>query len=128
MAALAETGDWDAMLTSFVLYTGMPEDALQGFKQSPDWAAFLAVAPTLEHDYRILAEARASHETPARWRNIAVPVLVANGDASFPFMSAGADWVASGVPGAQRRAIAGQSHEFDPKVLGPVLRDFFTGA
>lgn len=124
MAALTETGDRDAMLTSFMFYTGMPDDALDGFKQSPDWAQFLTVAPTLEHDYRVLADARREETPPARWQNIAVPVMIANGDASFPFMDAGAAWVASGIPGAQRRVLAGQSHEFDPKVLGPVLGKF----
>jgi pimeloyl-ACP methyl ester carboxylesterase len=126
MAALGDKGDREAMLTSFVFYTGMPEEALQGFKQSPDWAPFVAVAPTLEHDYRILADARETDAPPARWGNITVPVMVANGDASFPFMDAGAAWVAGGVPGAQRLILPGQSHEFDPKVLGPELIRFFS--
>ena len=126
MAALAKTGDRDAMLTSFIAYTGMPAEALAEFKQSPVWRTFLSVAPTLEYDYRVLADARDSDGAPARWGKIAVPVMVVNGDASFPFMEAAADWVAAAVPGAQRRVMAGQSHEYDPKALGPVLRDFFT--
>lgn len=125
MAALRQSGDREAMLTSFLFYTGMPEGALEGFKQSPDWALFLSVAPTLEHDYRVLADARDTETPPARWGSIAVPVMVANGDASFPFMEAGAAWVAAGVPGAQRRVLAGQSHEFDPRVLAPELARFF---
>lgn len=64
--------------------------------------------------------------TRSRWRNVVVPVTAANGDASFPFMEAGAAWVAAGVPTAQRRVIAGQSHEFEAKVLGPELRTFFS--
>lgn len=125
MAALEKTGDREAMLTSFVFYTGMPEEALQGFKHSPAWAQFVAVALTLEHDYRVLADARETDAPPQRWGQIAVPVMVAHGDASFPFMEAGAKWVAAGVPGAQRQVIAGQSHEFDPAVLAPKLRQFF---
>ena len=108
-----------------MLGVGMPREAVDSFRQSPAWPAFAAVGLTIEHDYRIMAEATDGDRTPARWQTIQAPVLVVNGDASFPFIEAGAAWVAAAVPGAKRQVLPGQSHEFDPKVLGPVIAGFF---
>jgi pimeloyl-ACP methyl ester carboxylesterase len=125
MAALAAKGQGDAMMASFMAGVGMPPEAVEAFRQSPAWAGYAAVGLTLEHDYRIMAEAVDGDRPPARWHDIAVPVLVVNGDASFPFIEAGAAWVAEAVPNARRRVLPGQSHEFDPAILGPVLAEFF---
>lgn len=126
MAALAETGDAAGMMVKFITGVGMPPEAVEGFRQSPAWPPYEAVGLTLEHDYRILAEATDGNRAPERWQRAKMPVLVVDGDASFPFMKAGADWVAAALPNATRRTLAGQSHEFDPKVLGPVLAQFFS--
>jgi pimeloyl-ACP methyl ester carboxylesterase len=128
MAALAARGDAGGMMVKFMSEVGMPPDALEGFRRSPAWPAFEAVGLTLEHDYRIMAEATDGDAPPARWQGITVPVLVVNGDASYPFIAPGAEWVAAAVPGARRRILAGQGHDFDPKILGPVLADFLAGA
>ena len=125
MAALSAQGKGEEMMTAFMLGVGMPREAVDSFRQSPAWPAFAAVGLTIEHDYRIMAEATDGDRTPARWQTIQAPVLVVNGDASFPFIEAGAAWVAAAVPGAKRQVLPGQSHEFDPKVLGPVIAGFF---
>lgn len=128
MAALAAENRRADMMSAFLLGVGMPPETLAGFKQSPAWPAFAAVGLTLEHDYRVLAEARKTDAPPARWRNAAMPVLILDGDKSYPFMAAGADWVASGLENARRVTLAGQGHEFDPQKLAPVLTAFFTGS
>lgn len=125
MVALSEKGDADGMMVKFMSGVGMPPDALEGFRRSPAWPAFASVGLTLEHDYRVMAEATDGDHPPARWQDIDVPVLVVNGDASYPFIEPGAAWVAAAVPGARRQVLPGQSHEFDPKVLGPVIAGFF---
>lgn len=125
MAALSAKGDAAGMMATFLAGVGMPPEALEGFRQSPAWPAFAAIGLTIEHDYRVMAEATDGDRHPARWQTIEAPVLVVNGDASYPFIDAGAAWVASGVKGAIRQVLAGQSHEFDPKVLGPVIAEFF---
>lgn len=124
MAALSAQGRAADMMVSFLSGVGMPPEAVEDFRQSPAWPAFETVGLTLEHDYRILADARQSDKPPARWQQVASPVLVLDGDASFPFMRAGADWVASGLPNAARQTLAGQSHQYDPRVVAPVVLDF----
>ncbi|MGB3337363.1 MAG: alpha/beta hydrolase [Devosia sp.] len=125
MVVLSEQGDADGMMAAFMSGVGMPPEAVEGFRQSPAWPAFAAVGLTIEHDYRVMAEATDGDHPPARWQDVRVPVVVVNGDASYPFIEAGAAWVASAVRGARRKVLAGQSHEFDPKVLGPLLAEFF---
>lgn len=123
MAELARDGRSEDMMIRF-LEDVMPAEALEGFRQSPAWPAFAAVGLTIEHDYRVLAEAREGDAPPARWSGITAPALVVDGDQSFAFMKAGADWVAAGLPGAQRRTLAGQDHGYDPEVLAPIMLAF----
>ena len=124
MAALLQQGRAEDMMIRFLEGVGMSPEALAGFRASPAWPAFASIGATIEHDYRILAEATDGDRHPARWRQVTAPVLVVDGDASFPFMAGGADWVAAGVPGAERRTLAGQGHDFDPAVVAPVVRRF----
>ncbi len=123
MAALAQEGKAEDMMLAF-LGAVMPPDALEQFRRSPVWPAYAAIGLTLEYDYRILAAARQGDSPPARWSQIAAPVLVLDGDRSFPFMRAGADWVASGLPAAERRTLPGQDHGYDPAIMAPVIAEF----
>lgn len=125
MAALAAANKGPEMMRRFLSGVGMSPEALAGFEQSPSWPAFASVGLTVEHDYRVLADARRGDAPPERWQNAIMPVLVIDGDHSFPFMAAGADWVASGVHNGQRITLADQSHDVDPMVLAPLLNVFF---
>ncbi|KKB08822.1 alpha/beta fold hydrolase [Devosia chinhatensis] len=124
VAALAEKGDGEGMMCHFMGAFMSPEE-LEAFRRSPAWPAFAAVGATIEHDYRVMAEARDGDSQPARWRDVAVPVLVVNGDSSFDFIDAGAAWVAAGVPGASRRILPGQGHDVSEEALAPVMMAFF---
>ena len=125
MAVEAAQGRAAEMMSDFLLGVGMSREQLENFRQSPAWPAFATVGLTIEHDYRILADARAADTPPERWQNAIMPVLVIDGDQSFSFMAAGADWVASGLHNVERVTLADQSHEYDPTVLAPLLQVFF---
>lgn len=126
MAAMAAEGRSGDMMAAFMTGVGMPEDAVEGFRQSPAWAAYEPVGLTIEHDYRVMAEATDGNRHPARWQQARMPVLVVAGDASYPFILPGAEWVANGLPNVSRKTLPGQSHQFDPKVLGPVIAEFLS--
>lgn len=127
MEALAAKGQGGAMMEKFMGDIGMPPDHLEGFKQSPVWPAYESVGHTIAYDFRIMAEATDGNRFPERWRNITAKVLIINGDASYPFMAAGADAVAKAIPGARRKTLKGYGHEVPAEVLGPVLLEFFSG-
>jgi pimeloyl-ACP methyl ester carboxylesterase len=125
MAVLAAQGRAGDMMKDFLTGVGMSVEQIDGFMLSAAWPAFAAVGMSVEHDYRILSDARATDAPPERWQNAIMPVLILDGDQSYPFMKSGADWVASGLHNAERITLADQSHEYDPDVLGPVLSIFY---
>jgi pimeloyl-ACP methyl ester carboxylesterase len=125
MQALSAQDRGEDMMVNFMSTVGMPPDQLAGFRQSPVWPAYAAVGHTLAYDYAVLADAFEGDRMTRRWQEIRAPVLIANGDASYDFMAAGADRVAAAVPGAQRKTIPGVGHDAPPDVLAPMLAAFF---
>ena len=110
----------------FMMLVGMPAEALEGMHQHPLWPMFEAVAPTLAYDAAVLGE-DASVPT-SRAANIAVPALVMDGSASYPFMHVTAKALANAMPHAQHLTFEGQTHEVAAEVIAPVLRDFFASS
>jgi pimeloyl-ACP methyl ester carboxylesterase len=124
MERFKAVGDGASALAAFMRYTGASEDDLNGFKSSPAWPPFAAAGTTIAHDYRVLAEATKG-DMAARWRGVAQPVLLVNGDLSFPFMAAAADSVADALPNGQRKTLSGQRHDPAVDVIAPVIAEFF---
>jgi len=102
----------------------MPAEFVAGARTQPWWAATEALAHTLPYDATIMGDYSLPTERAAA---IAVPTLVIDGGASFGFMGQTADALAKVLPKGQRRTLAGQEHNIDPKVLAPVLKEFFAG-
>ncbi|WP_338608296.1 alpha/beta hydrolase [Pelagibacterium nitratireducens] len=127
MEAFKAHGDGAGAMEDFMLSVGTPPEHVQGFKQSPQWEAYAAVGTTIAHDFRILAEATKT-DMKARWRGIAQPVLVVNGDKSFDFMAAAADIAAAALPNAMRKTLPDQGHGPQPEAIAPVITAFFTEA
>jgi pimeloyl-ACP methyl ester carboxylesterase len=109
----------------FMQLVGAPADSIDGMRQHPIWPLFEAVAPTLAYDHiAILGEDAA---VPVeRATRLAVPTLLLDGSASYPFMHETAVALANAMPNAQQRTLAGQTHEVAPEALAPVLIEFFT--
>ena len=107
----------------FMKLVGTPTEMVDGMRQSPAWAVFEAVAPTLAYDAADLGEDRAvPTERAAR---VKASTLAMNGSASFPFMYDAAKAIANAVPHAQQRTLEGQRHDVSVEVLAPVLIEFF---
>ena len=81
------------------------------------------LAPTLAYDSEVLGK---GHALPAaRLSRITIPTLVMHGGAGAPFMRDAAKAVSEAIPQAQLRTLARQTHGVSPKVLAPVLEEFF---
>jgi pimeloyl-ACP methyl ester carboxylesterase len=118
-------GDRGAAAAYFMRSVGMPLEAIEGAKRSPIWPLMESIAPTIAYDGRFMFDAYYTRgRFPERWRNAKLPVLVVNGDASFPFMPMAADAVAAALPDASRKVLAGQDHGPAPEALAPVIREF----
>ena len=112
-------------LALFMMLVGMPPDHLDGVRQHPLWPMWEAGAPTLAYDAAVMGEDASVPTEKAA--SVAVPALVMDGGASYPFMHVTALALARAMPHAQHRRLPGQTHEVAPQVLAPVLEEFFLG-
>jgi pimeloyl-ACP methyl ester carboxylesterase len=108
----------------FMKFVGATDDQINGMRYAPVWPMFEAIAPTLAYDHiAILGEdALVPTERAAR---VAVPTLIMNGGASFPFMYITATALANAIPNAQHSILEGQTHEVLPEAIAPLLAEFF---
>jgi pimeloyl-ACP methyl ester carboxylesterase len=110
-------------LALFMLLTGMPAEHLERVRQHPMWPMWEAVAPTLAYDAAVLGEDASVPTEKAA--SVAVPTLVMDGSASYPFMHITAMALANAIPNAEHRTLEGQTHEVAVEALAPVLVEFF---
>jgi len=104
---------------------GLPGPVLDQMRGGPIWPALEGVAHTLAYDGRVVGDTMSGHPLGAEWGDVASPVLVVTGGASERFMRDGGDALAALLPNASCQVLDGQDHNVDPKVLAPVLIDFF---
>lgn len=125
---MTASGDRDAAPAYFMQTVGMPPQAIEGAKHSPMWPIMQSIGPTIAYDGEFMFDAYyTAGKFPERWKQATMPVLVVNGDASFPFMPSAAEAVAAALPNASRKVLAGQNHGPKPEVFAPVLREFLAG-
>jgi pimeloyl-ACP methyl ester carboxylesterase len=87
------------------------------------WRGLEALAPTLAYDSDVLGQ---GHSLPtALLAGITTPTLVIHGGAGASSMRDAAQALSEAIPNAQLRMLAGQTHGVRPKVLAPVLAEFF---
>ena len=125
LAEVVAQGRRGDALALFMLLTGMPPDHLDRVHQHPMWPMWEAVASTLAYDAAAMGEDASVPTEKAA--SVAVPALVMDGGASYPFMHIAALALVKAMPHAQHRTLEGQTHEVAPQVLAPVLVEFFKG-
>lgn len=123
LAEVLAQGRRDEAVALLMLLTGMPADHLDRARQHPLWPMWEAVAPTLAYDAAVLGEDASVPTEKAA--SVAVPALVMDGSASYPFMHVTALALVKAMPHAQHRTLEGQTHEVAPQALALVLEEFF---
>lgn len=122
--AALDAGDPDGALTTFLHYVGLPDEAIDGTRQSPYWAAGVRLAPTLAYDNAAMGN---DSVVPVDvYGRITAPTLVLAGGASPAFLPAAAQAVAAAIPGAQTGILEGQVHNVDATVFAEAVRSFLT--
>ncbi len=111
-------------LALFMMLVGMAAEHLDRARQHPLWPMWEAAAPTLAYDAAVMGEDASVPTEKAA--HVAVPTLVMDGSASFPFMHVTATALTNAIPTAEHRRLPGQTHEVEAAVLAPVLVEFFT--
>ena len=124
LAEVVAQGRRGDALALFMLLTGMPPDHLDRVRQHPMWPMWEEGALTLAYDAAAMGEDASVPTEKAA--SVAVPALVMDGAASYPFMHVTALALAKAMPYGQHRTLEGQTHEVAPQVLASVLVEFFT--
>jgi pimeloyl-ACP methyl ester carboxylesterase len=118
---IAEGRNGDAV-AHFLGSAGVPPEALEEMRAQPSWPSFEAVAPTLLYDHAVLGDGAVP---AARAAAVTAPTLVANGADSPPFFQDAARATAAAIPGAEHRALEGQSWgRVEPAPLAELLVRF----
>ena len=118
----------DAVEYFMVRGVGMPQDAVTQMRGAPFWPALEAMAHTIAYDGRAMGFDEPDRSLPVdRWKTITARALVMDGDASPDWSRNAVQAVTDALPNAERRTLAGQTHDVDPAVLAPVLVEFFEG-
>ena len=103
----------------------MPAEFVDMVRGTPIWTGVEEIAGTIAYDGRIMGTTMSGNPLPAdRWAAVNVPVLVMHGDATPPYLQAGAEAVAELLPTARLLPVTGENHNVEPPVLAPVLRSF----
>lgn len=103
---------------------GLPPAALERTKASRAWPSLEALAHTLSYDARLAADPAAIVERAAR---VEPETLLLDGSRSPAWLRAGVARLAAAMPRAERRSLAEQNHDAEPKHVAAVLSDFFAG-
>jgi pimeloyl-ACP methyl ester carboxylesterase len=126
--AIAE-GRRDDAVKAFMKCVGVPGFAIALLRWLPVWAKLNAVAHTLPYDGALVREFQRGAPLPAdAWRNVGIPALAIAGGKSPAWMQNGTRALAGVLAHAERRTLAGQTHDVSAKMLAPVLHVFFSSA
>ena len=92
----------------------------------PMWSKLKATAHTLPYEAALIDPyVRGRPVDDAYWARVATPTLIVSGEKSPEKLRKGATAIATALPNAEHRALAGVSHNVKMRALAPVLEDFF---
>ena len=115
----------DAVELFMTAGVGMPAEFVTPMRAMPMWPFMEAVAHTLAYDGTVVADTlNGKPVTAKQWATVIMPTIVMDGGA-IPWLSTGAAALARVLPNAQRRTLAGQTHDVAPEAIAPVLEEFF---
>jgi pimeloyl-ACP methyl ester carboxylesterase len=125
-ALLAAGRRGDAVELFMTEAVGMPAEAVAPMRGAPFWPAFEDVAHTLPYDDAIMGDTTSGASLPTgRWATVTIPTLVVDGGASPAWARNAVAVLAESLADAERRTLEGQTHQVDPEVIAPVLKEFF---
>jgi pimeloyl-ACP methyl ester carboxylesterase len=116
-----------AAVKLFLTGVGVPAIVVALMRFMPVWSKLKAVAHTLPYDTILTIENQSGKSLPTnRWRSVTVPTLVVHGGKSPAWMDHAMHALADGLPNAEHRTLAGQTHNVQSNVLAPMLAEFFS--
>lgn len=102
---------------------GLPPEFVAQAHNSPWWPAQTALAHTLAYDATVMGDYMVPID---RVKQVAIPTLVMDGGASFPFMAPTAQTIAENLPDGKRVTLEGQGHDASAEALAGAIDPFFS--
>jgi pimeloyl-ACP methyl ester carboxylesterase len=122
---IADGNPGDAFAYFLDVVAELPPEQIAGFRQSPGWAGFESVAHTIAYDGRIMQPYSLGEPIPpGTWSAVSAPALVIAGGDSPEWMKRAGAAVAAALPNGEVRELEGQTHEYEPEALAPVMLEF----
>lgn len=122
---LAENRHGDAV-ELVMTTTGMPQEMVEGMRQTPRWAELEAMAPTISYGSEVMDDVGTGGAVPTGLLGrVRTESLILVGGASPGWMIEAGRKVADALPNGRHRVLEGQEHVVAPEVLAPVLVEFF---
>jgi len=108
----------------FIRSVGVSDKQIEAMRRLPMWRGLEKLAPTLAYDSQVLGD---GHSLPADLLSrVTTPTLVMHGGAGAPSMRDAACAIHDAIPRSHLRMLARQTHGVSPRVLAPVLGEFFS--
>jgi len=123
MGEMIRNGRRGDAVASFLAEVGLPPEAVEGMRQSPEWPGLEAMAHTLLYDGAITEDAALWNE---RARQVSVPTLVLFSEGTSAYLGDSARRAANSVPNAVSRTLPGQFHDVDSETLVAELDTFLS--
>jgi pimeloyl-ACP methyl ester carboxylesterase len=120
-AEIIRSGRRGDAVASFLEGVGLPPQAIDDMRQSPDWPSMEAMAHTLLYDGALTEDAQLWDERAGR---VSVPTLVLFSDQTSEYLNDSARRAANAIPGALCKALPGEFHGIDAETLGAELTTF----
>ncbi len=116
----------DAVALFMTAAVGMPAEYVAPMRGEPFWPGIEAIAHTIAYDGAIMGNLMSGDPSVVgQWTTMQVPTLVIGGTGSPAFMQESAQALANALPNGQYEALADQTHDVDPTVLAPVIKQYF---
>lgn len=123
-AALAMGDRREVARIFFVESVGIPPESFEEMIGSPFGKVLEGIAPTLIYDSKIVDRAYPNQKWPERFATNKVPVLLLDGDRTFPFLPFGVNALSKVLANSSRRTLPGQDHGPAPEAIAPAIREF----
>ena len=126
LKAMLSEGRCGDAVELFMTLVGMPQEMVEGMRQTPRWAGLEAMAPALAYDSEVMGDIDRDGTIPVEQASrVSVPALVLTGGSDYPWMIEVGRRLADAMPNGRHRGLEGQEHSVPPEVLVPVLAEFF---
>jgi pimeloyl-ACP methyl ester carboxylesterase len=120
---MIRTGRRGDAVALFLTGIGLPSEAVDGMRRSPDWSGLEAMAHTLLYDGAMTEQNGLWNE---RARRVGVPTLVLVSEGTSAYLAGSARRATASIPGAVSRTLPGAFHQVDPLRLAAELTAFLS--